>query len=100
MELNIFPQPAVAGTLTRNYVEARLHTDSHDDQARPVLQALQLELQGDNSLPFYIAMHPDTREKLVTFNRAGEALLDPQVFLDFLERGIEQAQLRVASADR
>ncbi len=92
MENNIFVEPAVAGVLTQNYVEARLHTDSHDDLLRPLIQEQQLELQGGIGLPFYIVMEPASRRKLVDFNRVDQALLDPNVFRDFLQDGIDEAR--------
>lgn len=100
MEVNIFPQPAVAGVLTKNYVEARLHTDSHDADKRPILQALQMEMQGSQALPFYISYDPWSREQLATFNRADKAILDPGVFRAFLLDGVSRATTEVADASR
>ena len=50
MEVNVFPKPAVAGVLTRNYVEARLHTDAHDEAARERVLEWQDELIGVKTL--------------------------------------------------
>jgi len=95
MEVNIFPKPAVAGVLTQNYVEARLHTDSYDDVLRPTIQEQQLELQGGIGLPYYIALEPHSRRKLVEFARADQALRDANVFRAFLLQGVDEAR-RVA----
>lgn len=100
MEGSVLPDPAVAGVLSRNFIEARLHTDAHDEEKREVILAQQLELEEGIGLPYYIVMDPATRAELVEFDRADRALRDVNVFRDFLEEGIEASSDQVARQDR
>ena len=88
MEEKIFPQPAVAGVLTRHYVEARLHTDHPEVPIQERNRALQDELQGSRATPHYILIDPTTRESLDSY--AG-ATFDPDEFRDFLLGGVDLA---------
>ena len=93
----MMPMPAVAGLLNAHYVEARHHTDHPDDELANHNIALQLEMQGDISLPFYMLIDPKTDKVYAT--HAGLALTT-KTFVDFLQSGVEQSGLeQVAQRD-
>ena len=79
MENNVFPSPAVAGVLNKNYVETRLHTDGEENIDRII--ELQRELTGSVATPIYVLIDPDTDEKLGQFNGS---TFDEEEFADFL----------------
>lgn len=59
MEEGLFPDPAVAGILKPNFVEARLHTDRRDE-----LHELQVAMTGSIALPTYLVIDPATGKEL------------------------------------
>ena len=102
MEGNVFPEPAVAGVLTREYIEARLHTDHPNEERRERNLALQDEIQGSLATPFYFLVDPVSQEVLGQF--AGSTF-DVEKFADFLRSGVEAREARdqapqVADASR
>ena len=81
MEENIFPLPAVAGILEEQMVEARLHTDLHDEVQKQRNVDLQLELTESYTLPLYLVMDPETGEIL---GRRDGSLTNEEAFAAFL----------------
>lgn len=83
MENNLFPSPAVAGVLSKSYVEARLHTDGSENIER--IHQLQRELTGSVATPIYVLQDPRTGEargKFLGSTRSAEE------FADFLRGGL------------
>jgi hypothetical protein len=78
MEEKIFPKPAVAGELKKNYIEARLHTDGGPREAEN--RQLQKQKAKGPANPYYVIIDPRTGE--VVRKKAG--LLLEQDFLEFL----------------
>jgi hypothetical protein len=79
MEHKVFPSPAVAGILSRSYVESRLHTDG-DLNLERILE-LQRQLTGSVATPIYILIDPRTGEKKGQFLGS---TFDEQEFAAFL----------------
>lgn len=71
MEEQIFPDPAVAGILTSDYVEARIHTD-HPDKGE-AQRALQMNMVGLVAAPYYVVIDPATGMKLAEHKLEGVA---------------------------
>ena len=81
MEANVFPKPAVATRLRRDFVLLRLHTD--DPERDQELQRYQLQLTGTVALPTYAVVHPES-EKLIVHHSGMASVAD---FAAFLETG-------------
>ena len=81
MEANVFPKPAVASRLRRDFVLLRLHTD--DPERDQELQRYQLRLTGTVALPTYAVVHPESEELIV--HHSGMASVAD--FAAFLEAG-------------
>ena len=96
MEDKIFPEPAVAGVLTREFVEARIHTDHPEDEKRERNRAKQDELQGSRTTPYYVLVDPVSGKVVGT----SVFLFDVPKFRDFLEEGIETKRERRTVATR
>ena len=63
MEEDFFLQPAVAAKLKKNFVEARLHTDSPADYPLlPRIQEVQEKLAKIPANPVYVVVDPHTEE--------------------------------------
>ena len=98
MERKVFPKPAVAGVLTENYGEARLHTDGTTNLER--ILELQEKLAESVANPIYVTLDPKTETRLgrhegATLGEGGEL-----EFIRFLEEGVEKARSeRVGQAD-
>lgn len=88
MEESIFPLPAVAKELERNYIEARLHTDSQG-QLSPAVdeknKRLQQEMTNSKANPYFVIYDPKS-EKIVK-KKAG--MIFEGKFIDFLKSGVE-----------
>jgi len=78
MEENVFPSQAVAWELTKDFVEARLHTDGQTNIER--IRQLQMELAGVQATPYYVIVDPETGAKLRVQNKPAT----PGRFRDFL----------------
>ena len=89
MEVNIFPSPAVAGVLSRSFVEARLHTDAPDDEARTRVLQWQNELQGAPGTPYYILVNPANGDQLAVMK---QATFSEDAFRDFLLSAIAKVE--------
>ena len=81
MEANVFPKPAVASRLRRDFVLLRLHTD--DPERDQELQRYQLRLTGTVALPTYAVVHPESGQ-LITHHSGMASVKD---FAAFLEAG-------------
>lgn len=79
MEEKIFPRPAVAAELKRNFIEARLHTDGGPAVQRN--KDLQRELTRSVALPYYVVVDPESGAPL----RKKAGLLSEAVFLELLQ---------------
>ena len=84
MEENVFYLPAVAGLLSDNYVEARLHADGEVNIER--IRELQLELAQSVATPIYVVVDPKTGEKRALLE--GATLTDTSKFTAFLESAL------------
>lgn len=62
MEEKIFPKPAVAGELKKNYIEARLHTDGGPSMEHN--RDLQREYTNSSANPQYVIIDPKTGKKV------------------------------------
>lgn len=79
MEGKVFPAPAVAEILERDYVEARLH---YDYGPRPEEnKRLQLEMTGSRANPIYVLFDPVLRKSIA--QRDGFVL--EESFVEFLK---------------
>jgi len=78
MEEKIFPRPAVAGELTENFIEARLHTDGGPAVDRN--KELQQEMTRSVANPIYVIVDPKTGKAL----RKKAGLIPEDKFLLFL----------------
>lgn len=78
MEEKLFPKPAVAGALKKNYIEARLHTDGGPREAEN--RKLQEEKAGSPANPYYVIIDPKTGKVL----RKKAGLIPEAKFLEFL----------------
>lgn len=84
MEGSVFPDPAVAEELNKNYIEARLHTDrpGKDDGRRQQ----QIDLTNDYSNPVYVLFDPNTSKVLT--KRAG--YIFAKDFIEFLKKPLKK----------
>ena len=87
MEDNVFPEPAVAGILETNYIEARLHTDGQTNIER--ILELQKTLARSVANPIYVIVDPATGEERGRYE--GAALTGGQLdrFIAFLEKPLD-----------
>jgi len=76
MEEKIFPRPAVAEELQKNYIEARLHTD-RDGQPYEHNVELQLKFAKSRANPIFVIIDTKTGEPL----RKKSGLLTEEAFL-------------------
>ena len=83
MEEKIFPKPAVAGKLKKDYIESRLHTDGGDRMEEN--RKLQKEKTGSLANPIYLIIDPKTGKTL----RRIDGLKPEAKFLEFLKDGGE-----------
>ena len=83
MEEKVFHRAAVAAEL-KNFVEARLHTDSGDSAKRSEFKALEMELASTQANPVYVILNPRTNTPLGIFE--GATLLDDTPFIEFLRK--------------
>lgn len=81
MEANVFPQPAVAQRLRRDFVLLRLYTD--DPERDQELQRFQLQLTGTVALPTYAVVQPESKRLIA--HHSGMASVER--FAAFLEEG-------------
>ena len=83
MEEAIFPLPTVVEELKRNFIEARLHTDSQG-QLTPAVDARNKELQAEmtksKANPYFVIYDPVTGKVL----RKKAGMLFEAKFLEFL----------------
>ena len=84
MEEGVFLHPAVAGMLTKRFVESRLHVDYSHNLEREV------EMTGSNAQPIFLVLDPRTEEVLARHD--GASLVSDEPFLEFLEEGWAAAQ--------
>jgi hypothetical protein len=83
MEGSVFPLPAVAGDLRKNFIEARLHFDKGPRQEENM--KLQLDLGGSRANPIYVVYDPVKGERL----RRKAGYMGEEKFLEFLRKPIE-----------
>ncbi len=84
MEKGVFHQPAVAGILEHQFVEARLHVDYSENLER------ELEMAKSNAQPIYLVLDPTTEVVHAKFEGASMVSSDP--FIEFLETGWNSAR--------
>lgn len=86
MEESVFPLPAVAGELKKNFIEARIHTDG-EDRLSPELdaknKALQKKMVNSRANPYFAVVDPKTGKVL----RKKAGMIFESKFLEFLRRG-------------
>lgn len=80
METSIFERPEVAAALAP-YVEARLHQDATDEEARAAHALLVDTIGKSNAMPIYVALDPRSGDVIARFSGATQ---DPGQFADFL----------------
>ncbi len=96
MEKGVFIRPAVAGPLSKSYIESRLHMDWQDhvdaDLAK-IHKQLQRDFARSVAMPIYVIVDPVTGEMLrrFTLNDAGSASKDAwaSAFTDFPTRSTD-----------
>jgi hypothetical protein len=78
MEEAVFPRPAVAGVLQKEFIEARLHNDGgpKKDENR----ARQKEMTGSFATPIYVIVDPKSGAKL----RLRAGYMGESTFVEFL----------------
>ena len=88
MEETVFHLPAVAGILSQNYIEARLHTDGEEGVAEyDRSRKLQAELAGSIANPIYVIVDPRTGARMGQFEGAD---LAGKRFEAFLRQALEK----------
>ncbi len=83
MEEHVFPRPAVADVLAKNFVEVRLHTDTHGPELKQIL-ALRKQYSGSVAIPTYVVVDPNTLERKSRLR----GLKKEDKFLEFLNDGL------------
>ncbi len=78
MEEDIFPRPAVAGVLQKEFIEARLHNDGGSKKEET--RARQKEMVGSFATPVYVVVDPKSGGTLR--QRAGYT--SESAFVEFL----------------
>jgi thiol:disulfide interchange protein DsbD len=87
MEETVFPDGEVAPLLELLFVEARLHTDGHDNQER--IHELQRELTQSVANPFYVLQDSTSLEVLGKQEGASR----PEAFRRFLESALPRKEV-------
>lgn len=64
LEKQEFPKPAVAGILTKHYLEARLHTDGPDTPERARAREVQAAHASSIANPWLVILDPTTETVL------------------------------------
>lgn len=64
LEDKTFEVPAVAGLLSDNFIEARLHTDGPETAARAAARELQARYASSIANPWLVVVDPKTGEKI------------------------------------
>ena len=83
MEENFFPSPAVAGILTENFIEARLHTDGETNAER--ILELQESLARSVANPIYVIVDPKSEKELARYEGAAQTESQRANFIAFLQ---------------
>ena len=78
MEEDVFPRPAVAGVLQKEFIEARLHNDG--GPKKDDTRARQKEMAGSFATPVYVVVDPKSGATLR--QRAGYT--GESTFVEFL----------------
>jgi len=84
MEDFVFPRPAVAGEL-QHFIEARLHSDAHDEKLRARIAELIPTIAGGYGQPIYVALDPATGRELGRYENAAVTSEDIRDFVAFLK---------------
>jgi len=79
LEEKTFEVPAVAGLLSNNFIEARLHTDGDDGPRRQRNRKIQERFADSIANPWLVIIDPKTETKLTESGYLEEAEL-----IDFL----------------
>lgn len=79
LEEKTFELPAVAGILSDNFIEARLHTDGDDGPRRQRNRELQGRFASSIANPWLVIIDPKTETKL-----AESGYLEADELIDFL----------------
>ncbi len=93
MEDNIFLEQAVASLMKQHLVEARLHTDSPKhltDEQFANNRALQADLAGVKTNPYFVMVDPATGDKVGEFALSGGFGAWPGKWTEFLQRMIRK----------
>lgn len=80
MEGSVFPDPAVAGVLAPNYVEARLHTDGGPRMEEN--RRLQVQMSDVAGNPVYVLYDPVAKKKV----GEGAGYIFAKTFIELLKR--------------
>ena len=97
METSVFIDPAVAGLLETNFVEARLHTDTHEE-----FRDLEIALMGSFAQPVYAVVDadnvirfpdPEFDPSAFTVLSRRDGATSSEDFLEFLRKGMGEARL-------
>lgn len=83
MEQKVFPRPAVADLLEKNFIEARIHTD-HATKGKEH-QALSLKLAGALANPQYVIVDPVTMKVSKRHSLSGHWNTWEARFIEFLK---------------
>lgn len=86
MEESVFPLPAVAEELKKNFIEARLHTDN-EERLSPATykrnKEVQKEMVNSEANPYFVVFDPKTGKVL----RKKAGMLFEKRFLELLRGG-------------
>ncbi|MFT4647928.1 MAG: hypothetical protein ACI87O_001584 [Planctomycetota bacterium] len=95
MEIGIFIDSAVAEQLENNFVEARMHADTHPEFrdfelaiAKTIAQPIYIVVPADSDLDFKSESFDPTKVRILA-RQDGATLGDPTKFADFLKGGID-----------
>ena len=83
MEQKVFPKPAVADLLEKNFIEARIHTDHRQKGGEH--QALSQELAGALANPQYVVVDPTTMKVSKKHSLSGHWNTWEAKFIKFLK---------------
>ncbi len=94
MEVGTFVDSAVAEQLENNFVEARMHTDTHPEFrdleiaiANTVAQPIYIVVPADSDLDFATEGFDPSKVRILS-RQDGATLGDPGKFADFLKSGV------------
>ncbi len=100
MEDSVFPSSAVAELMQKEFVEARVHTDTQNTLTEAQFaknRELQEQLAGTKANPYFVVVDPESGKKIAEYSLSGGYTEWPDNWIAFLQ-GVVAAKPAKAGA--